>query len=331
MSIRTNIAAAVKAVEKQFGKGTIMALGEGEQESIEVFPSGSYALDRALGIGGIPRGRIIEVYGPESSGKTTLALHIIARAQQAGVAAAFIDAEHALDIFYARKLGVNVEELMLSQPDCGEQALDIAVTLAGAKGVGLIVVDSVAALVPRAEIEGDMGDQHVGRQARLMSQAMRKLTAICARSNTTILFINQIRHKIGVMFGSPETTTGGHALKFYCSVRVEIRRTGSIKHGEALIGNKVRIKVVKNKLAPPFLQAETEIIFGRGIDALGELIDMGVTDGIIDKAGSWYSYNDERIGQGKEQAKVFLREHEQTRQKIETALLAPEGAVPEQN
>lgn len=329
MSIRTNIAAAVKAVEKQFGKGAIMALGEDEKERIDVFPSGSYALDRALGIGGIPRGRIIEVYGPESSGKTTLALHIIARAQQAGVAAAFIDAEHALDIFYARKLGVNVEELMLAQPDCGEQALDIAVTLAGAEGVGLIVVDSVAALVPRAEIEGDMGDQHVGRQARLMSQAMRKLTAICARSNTTILFINQIRHKIGVMFGSPETTTGGHALKFYCSLRVEIRRTGSIKQGDALIGNKVRIKVVKNKMAPPFLQAETEIIFGKGIDSLGELIDMGVTDGIVDKAGAWYSFNEERIGQGKEQAKTFLREHDDMRQQIEAALLDRDDPTPD--
>jgi len=329
MTLKQNIAAAIKAVERQFGKGSLMALGEKEEERIEIFPSGSYALDRALGIGGIPRGRVIEVYGPEASGKTTLALHIISRAQQAGVAAAFIDAEHALDIYYAKKLGVNVEELMLAQPDCGEQALDIAVTLAGADGVGLIVIDSVAALVPRAEIEGDMGEQHVGRQARLMSQAMRKLTAICARSNTTILFINQIRHKIGVMFGSPETTTGGNALKFYSSVRVEIRRIGSIKQGEALIGNKVRIKVVKNKLAPPFLQAETEIIFGRGIDALGELIDMGVKDGIIDKAGAWYSYNEERIGQGKEQAKTFLRENEEVRLQLEAGLADRDEVPPE--
>jgi len=325
MSIKNNIAAAVKAVEKAFGKGALMAMGSAEQDRVPVIPTGSLTLDGALGIGGVPRGRVIEVYGPESSGKTTLALHMIAQAQEIGLIAAFIDAEHALDIHYARKLGVNADELLVSQPDNGEQALDIAVTLAGAAGVGIIVVDSVAALTPRAEIDGEMGDHHVGSQARLMSQAMRKLTGVCARNSASILFINQIRQKIGVMFGSPETTTGGNALKFYSSVRLDIRRIGAIKKGEDFIGNRTRIKVVKNKLAPPFQQAEVDLIFGLGIDRLGEIVELGVESGVISKSGSWFSYGDIRLGQGRPSAAEFLRENDEVKREIEAALQCGQG------
>ena len=327
MTLKQNIAAAIKAVEKAFGKGSLMAMGAPENERVPVTPTGSLALDQALGIGGIPRGRMVEIYGPESSGKTTLALHMIAEAQKAGVVAAFIDAEHALDIFYARKLGVKVDELLISQPDCGEQALDIASTLSSVAGVGLVVVDSVAPLVPKAEIDGDMGDHHVGSHARLMSQAMRKMTPVCARNNTTIIFINQIRHKIGVMFGSPETTTGGNALKFYCSVRVDIRRIGSLKKGDDVIGNHIRMKVVKNKMAPPFRHAESTIMFGQGIDRLGEIIDLGVEEGIIAKSGAWYSYGDTRLGQGKAGACEFLKEHDDIRHEIEQALVRKPPAL----
>jgi len=294
MNVQKTIAAAIKTVERQFGKGALMSMTGGAGEEVETFSSGSLSLDLALGVGGVPRGRIVEVYGPESSGKTTLALHMIAEAQKAGLIAAFIDAEHALDIVYARKLGVNSAELLISQPDCGEQALDIAATLSTIDGVGLIVVDSVAALVPKAELEGDMGDQHVGLQARLMSQAMRKLTSVAANNRATILFINQIRHKIGVMFGSPETTTGGNALKFYSTVRLDVRRIGALKDGDKFIGNRTRIKVVKNKLAPPFQKAEVDLIYGRGFDAMTDLLDLAVCNGHVTKAGAWYSYGDER-------------------------------------
>ncbi len=320
MSIAEQIAGMIKAVEKQFGKGTLMSMATGAQERVKTFPSGSIGLDHAMGIGGVPRGRVIEVFGPESSGKTTLALHMISEAQKAGLITAFIDAEHALDIRYAAKLGVNVEEMLISQPDYGEQALDIAAALAGMGGVGFIVVDSVAALVPKAEIEGDMGDQHVGLQARLMSQAMRKLTAVCAKAGTTILFINQIRNKIGVMFGSPETTTGGNALKFYSSVRIEIRRLATLKTGEQATGNRVRIKVVKNKLAPPFQEVETDIVFGKGFDATGELIELGTRLGLLSKSGAWFSYGEERIGQGKEAAAAYLDENVKTREALLTTL-----------
>jgi len=310
MNVLDCIDKAVKAADKLFGKGTLQCLGaEGMVEPVQTFSSGSFSLDRAMGIGGIPMGRIVEVYGPESSGKTTLALHMIAEAQRAGYVAAFIDAEHALDISYARKVGVRVEELLVSQPDHGEQALEIAAALTPVEGIGIIVVDSVAALVPKAEIEGEMGDHHVGLQARLMSQALRKLTAVSARNGTTILFINQIRQKIGVMFGNPETTTGGNALKFYSSIRIEIRRTGSIKVGEEIRGNRVRIKVVKNKLAPPFQQAEVDIIFGKGVCRSGELLDLATERGIVQKSGSWYSFNEERLGQGRENVVAYLDEH----------------------
>jgi len=310
MNVLDCIDKAVKAADKLFGKGTLQCLGaEGMVEPVQTFSSGSFSLDRAMGIGGIPMGRIVEVYGPESSGKTTLALHMIAEAQRAGYVAAFIDAEHALDISYARKVGVRVEELLVSQPDHGEQALEIAAALTPVEGIGIIVVDSVAALVPKAEIEGEMGDHHVGLQARLMSQALRKLTAVSARNGTTILFINQIRQKIGVMFGNPETTTGGNALKFYSSIRIEIRRTGSIKVGEEIRGNRVRIKVVKNKLAPPFQQAEVDIIFGKGVCRSGELLDLATERGIVQKSGSWYSFNGERLGQGRENVVAYLDEH----------------------
>lgn len=321
MSIRESLAAAIRAVEKVVGKGTIMALGDGVQENVPVFSSGSYALDRALGTGGIPRGRIVEIYGPESSGKTTLALHMLAQAQRQGLMAAFIDAEHALDLNYAKKLGVKADELLVSQPDNGEQALEIAATLSTVAGMGLIVIDSVAALVPKAELEGEMGDHHVGLQARLMSQAMRKLTSVAAKGGTTILFINQIRQKVGVMFGNPETTTGGNALKFYASVRIEIRRIGPLKNGEVLKGNRVRIKVVKNKLAPPFQEAETDIIFGVGIDQVGELLDMGVTSGIIQKSGAWFSFDGTQLGQGKEAAVEFLRRNEELQVALKERLL----------
>jgi recombination protein RecA len=326
MDVKQQVAAALKSVERQFGKGLLMALGDWKHEGVPVISSGSLVLDRALGIGGIPRGRVVEIYGPESSGKTTLALHMIARTQQQGLLTAFIDAEHALDTVYAKKLGVRVDELLVSQPDFGEQALNIAETLASVDGIGLIVVDSVAALVPRVEIEGEMGDQHVGTQARMMSQAMRKLTPLCARHDTTILFINQLRQKIGVMFGSPETTTGGNALKFYASVRVDIRRMGSVKKGDEVIGNKVRMKVVKNKMAPPFRTAESEIRFGMGFDRVGELLELGVADGLVTKAGSWYSFGDVRLGQGRDAVAAFLGENPEVEQALLARLTGPAEA-----
>jgi recombination protein RecA len=298
-----------------------MRMGDGTAvRDVEVISTGSLALDVALGIGGVPRGRVVEIYGPESSGKTTLTLHVVAEAQKAGGTAAFIDAEHALDPGYAQKLGVNVDELLISQPDTGEQALEIADMLVRSGAVDVVVVDSVAALTPKAEIEGEMGDAHVGLQARLMSQALRKLTANIKRSNTLVIFINQIRMKIGVMFGSPETTTGGNALKFYASVRMDIRRIGAIKRGDEVIGNETRVKVVKNKMAPPFKEALFEILYGEGISRLGEVIELGVKEGLIDKSGAWYSYNGERIGQGKENARQFLKEHTEMAAEIEKAL-----------
>lgn len=299
---------ALETIEKQFGKGSIMKLGEAHKANVETIPTGSLSLDLALG-GGIPKGRIIEIYGPESSGKTTLTLHAIAEIQKAGGTAAFIDAEHALDPAYARKLGVDVENLLISQPDNGEQALEITETLVRSSAVDLIVVDSVAALVPRAEIEGDMGDSHMGLQARLMSQALRKLTGIINRSHTTVIFINQIRMKIGVMFGNPETTTGGNALKFYSSVRMDIRRISQIKQGDEIIGNRARVKVVKNKIAPPFRQAEFDIMYNQGISASGDILDLAVDRGIVEKSGAWFAYNDAKIAQGREAAKKYLEEN----------------------
>ncbi len=314
---------AVGAIEKQFGKGAIMRLDDQNiAEGIKVIPTGSIGLDIALGVGGLPRGRIVEIYGPESSGKTTLTLHAIAEAQKRGGVAAFIDAEHALDVSYARKLGVKTDELLVSQPDCGEQALEIADMLVRSNAIDLIVVDSVAALTPRAELEGDMGDAHVGLQARLMSQALRKLTGAINKSHTTLIFINQIRMKIGVMFGSPETTTGGNALKFYSSVRLDIRRIGALKDRDEVIGNRTRVKVVKNKLAPPFKQVEFDILYGEGVSKMGELIDLGVEANIVDKAGAWLSYGDERIGQGRENAKKFLHENAKMANEIEAKVLA---------
>ncbi|MFP2925714.1 recombinase RecA [Pyxidicoccus sp. 3LG] len=304
------VAAAVAAIEKQFGRGSVMALGgDGREQKVAVIPSGSVGVDRALGVGGYPRGRVMEVFGNESSGKTTLTLHAIAQVQAAGGVAAFIDAEHALDVSYARKLGVRVEELLVSQPDTGEQALEITEHLVRSGAVDLIVVDSVAALVPKAEIEGEMGDAHMGVQARLMSQALRKLTGAVSRSGTCIIFINQIRMKIGVMFGNPETTTGGNALKFYSSVRMEIRRTGNLKEGEAVVGSRARVKVVKNKVAPPFQEAEFDLLYGVGIHRAGEVLDLGVATGLIEKSGSHFSLRGERIGQGRERATEWLREH----------------------
>lgn len=299
---------ALDNIEKQFGKGSIMRLGDAHKVSIECIPTGSLALDLALG-GGLPKGRIIEVYGPESSGKTTIALHAIAEIQKTGGTAAFIDAEHALDPAYAKKLGVNVESLLISQPDNGEQALEITETLVRSNAVDLVVVDSVAALVPRAEIEGDMGDSHMGLQARLMSQALRKLTGVINRSKTTVIFINQIRMKIGVMFGNPETTTGGNALKFYASVRMDIRRISQIKQGEEIIGNRTRVKVVKNKIAPPFRVAEFDIMYNQGISTSGDVLDLAVDRGIVEKSGAWYAYNDQKIGQGREATKKYLEEN----------------------
>jgi recombination protein RecA len=300
---------ALAQIEKQFGKGSIMRLGaDGAVIETQVIPSGSLGLDIALGVGGLPRGRIVEIFGPESSGKTTLALQAVASAQAEGGVAAFIDAEHALDLAYAKKLGVNAEELLVSQPDTGEQALEITETLVRSGALDIVVVDSVAALVPRAELEGEMGDSHMGLQARLMSQAMRKLTAAISKSQTTVVFINQIRMKIGVMFGNPETTTGGNALKFYASVRLDIRRTDALKDGQEVIGSRVRVKVVKNKMAPPFRQADFDIMFNEGISRLGEVVDLGVEKGIIEKSGAWYAYKGDRIGQGRENAKVFLRD-----------------------
>lgn len=315
---------AVANIEKQFGKGSIMRLGTDEPlvKDVEVISTGSLGLDIALGIGGYPRGRVIEIYGPESSGKTTLTLHAIAEAQKSGGVAAFIDAEHALDITYARKLGVNTEELLISQPDTGEQALEIADMLVRSGALDLVVVDSVAALVPKAEIEGEMGDSHVGLQARLMSQALRKLTGSIARSGTSVIFINQLRMKIGVMFGSPETTTGGNALKFYASVRLDIRRIGTLKQGEQVIGNRTRVKVVKNKMAPPFREVEFDILYGQGVMKDGELIDLGVDINVVEKSGSWLSYNGQRIGQGRENAKQFFLEHPQVAKEIEDRIRA---------
>ncbi|EJF75809.1 recombinase RecA [Bartonella alsatica] len=320
--------AALLQIERSFGKGSIMRLGQKEQVvEIETIPTGSLSLDIALGVGGLPKGRIVEIYGPESSGKTTLALHAIAEAQKNGGVCAFIDAEHALDPIYARKLGVDLENLFISQPDTGEQALEITETLVRSGAVDVLVVDSVAALTPRAEIDGEMGDALPGLQARLMSKALRKLTASIFRSNCMVIFINQIRMKIGVMFGSPETTTGGNALKFYASVRLDIRRIGSIKDRDMIVGNQTRVKVVKNKLAPPFKQVEFDIIYGEGISKLGELIDLGVKVGIVEKSGAWFSYNSQRLGQGRENAKQFLREHAEIATEIETALRQNAGLI----
>jgi recombination protein RecA len=304
------LASALQQIERQFGKGAIMRMGDGSAANdIQTVSTGSLTLDAALGIGGLPRGRVVEIYGPESSGKTTLTLHAIAECQKAGGTAAFVDAEHALDPNYAEKLGVNVEDLLVSQPDTGEQALEITDMLVRSGAVDMVVVDSVAALTPKAEIEGEMGDSHVGLQARLMSQALRKLTGNIKRSNCMVIFINQIRMKIGVMFGSPETTTGGNALKFYASVRLDIRRIGALKKGDEVVGNQTRVKVVKNKLAPPFKQAEFEILYGEGISREGELIELGVANNLVEKSGAWYSYNGDRIGQGKENARQFLKDH----------------------
>ncbi|MCQ4087255.1 recombinase RecA [Saccharibacillus sp. JS10] len=311
---------ALRQIEKQFGKGSVMKLGESTHMNVEVVPSGSIALDVALGTGGMPRGRIIEIYGPESSGKTTVALHAVAEVQKVGGQAAFIDAEHALDPKYARKLGVNVDELLLSQPDTGEQGLEIAEALVRSGAVDIIVIDSVAALVPKAEIEGEMGDSHVGLQARLMSQALRKLSGAISKSNTIAIFINQLREKIGVMFGNPETTPGGRALKFYSTVRLDVRRIESIKMGNDIVGNRTRIKVVKNKVAPPFKQAEVDIMYGEGISKEGSLIDMGTDLDIVEKSGAWYSYSGERLGQGRENAKQFLKEHKDIAIAIETKI-----------
>jgi recombination protein RecA len=320
--------AAMVQIERAFGKGSIMRLGARPgPENIEVIPSGSLGLDLALGIGGLPKGRIVEIYGPESSGKTTIALHAIAEAQKRGGTCAFIDAEHALDPVYARKLGVDVDNLLISQPDAGEQALEIADTLVRSGAIDVLVVDSVAALVPRAELEGEMGDSHMGLHARLMSQALRKITASVSRSNTLLIFINQIRLKIGVMFGNPETTTGGNALKFYASVRLEIRRTGSLKDRDEVVGNETRVKVVKNKLAPPFRQVEFDIMFGEGISKVGELLDLGVKAGIVEKSGAWFSYDSQRIGQGRENAKQFLRDHKEVADAIEHKIRTQAGLL----
>ena len=320
--------AAVAQIERAFGKGSIMRMGARPgDEHIEVIPSGSLGLDLALGIGGLPRGRVIEIYGPESSGKTTLALHAIAEAQKRGGTCAFIDAEHALDPGYARKLGVDVDNLLISQPDAGEQALEICDTLVRSGAVDVVVIDSVAALVPRAELEGEMGDSHMGLHARLMSQALRKLTGSVSRSNTMLIFLNQIRMKIGVMFGNPETTTGGNALKFYASLRLEIRRIGQIKERDEMVGNQTRVKVVKNKLAPPFRQVEFDIMYGEGISKVGELIDLGVKANVVEKSGAWFSHDSQRIGQGRENAKQFLRDHPEVADAIEAKVRADSGIV----
>jgi len=320
--------AALQQIERAFGKGSIMRMGaKAGDEQIEVIPSGSLGLDIALGIGGLPRGRIVEIYGPESSGKTTLALHAIAEAQKRGGTCAFVDAEHALDPVYARKLGVDVDNLLISQPDAGEQALEIADTLVRSGAVDVLVVDSVAALVPRAELEGEMGDSHVGLHARLMSQALRKLTGSVSRSKTMLIFLNQIRLKIGVMFGNPETTTGGNALKFYASVRLEIRRIGAIKDRDQIVGNQTRVKVVKNKLAPPFRQVEFDIMYGEGISKVGELVDLGTKVGVVEKSGAWYSVDSQRIGQGRENAKQFLREHAETAEVVERRVREQSGMM----
>jgi recombination protein RecA len=322
--------AALSQIERNFGKGSIMRLGKNDKSmDIDVVSTGSLGLDIALGVGGLPRGRVVEIYGPESSGKTTLALHCLAEAQKKGGICAFIDAEHALDPIYARKLGVNVDELLISQPDTGEQALEIADTLVRSGAVDVLVIDSVAALVPRAELEGEMGDSQPGLQARLMSQALRKLTASINRSNTMVIFINQIRMKIGVMYGSPETTTGGHALKFYASVRLDIRRIGAIKERDEVVGNQTRVKVVKNKLAPPFKQVEFDIMYGEGISKTGELVDLGVKAGVVEKSGAWFSYDSQRIGQGRENAKTFLKANPDIAGKIEIAVRQNAGLIAE--
>ncbi|AVM75846.1 recombinase RecA [Magnetospirillum gryphiswaldense] len=321
--------AAVSQIERAFGKGSIMKMGQKETVETEVVSTGSLGLDIALGIGGLPRGRIIEIYGPESSGKTTLALHVLAEAQKKGGTCAFIDAEHALDPSYARKLGVNLDDLLISQPDAGEQALEICDTLVRSGAVDVLVVDSVAALVPRAELEGEMGDSHVGLHARLMSQALRKLTGSVSKSKTIVIFINQIRMKIGVMFGNPETTTGGNALKFYASVRMEIRRVGAIKDRDEVVGNQTRVKVVKNKLAPPFKVVDFDIMYGEGISKTGELIDLGVKANVVEKSGAWFSYNSTRVGQGRENAKQFLRDNPAMAGEIEATIRANAGLVAE--
>lgn len=321
---RKQLETTVKALEKQFGKGAIMRLGDAESlhKNIDIIPTGSLAVDIALGVGGYPRGRIVEIYGPESSGKTTLTLHAIAQAQRKGGIAAFIDAEHALDVNYARSLGVDVEDLLVSQPDTGEQALEIADTLIRSGSVDIVVIDSVAALIPKAELEGEMGDTHVGLQARLMSQALRKLTGNINKSNTCLIFINQIRLKVGVMFGSPETTSGGNALKFYASVRLDIRRIGALKDGNDIVGNRTRVKVVKNKLAPPFREAEFDIMYGQGISFEADLLDIGSDIGVIDKAGSWYTYEGERLGQGRENAKRYLADNKSVADRVEAQVRA---------
>jgi recombination protein RecA len=316
---------AISQIERQFGRGSIMKLGSEKALDIPAISTGSLALDIALGIGGVPRGRVLEIFGPESSGKTTLALHIAAETQTMGGMVAFVDAEHALDVSYARKLGVDVDSLLVSQPDTGEQALDIAEILVRSGGIDALIIDSVAALVPRAEIEGDMGDHHVGLQARLMSQALRKLTAAISKSMTCVIFINQIRMKIGVMFGNPETTTGGNALKFYSSLRLDIRRIGAIKEGEQVVGNRTRVKVVKNKIAPPFKEAEFDIIYGQGISKEGDILDLGVSLGIVEKSGAWYSLGDERIGQGRQNVKRFLAENTDIRDRIKALVLEKTG------
>ncbi len=318
---------ALSQIERQFGKGSIMKLGGDREVNVPAISSGSLAMDAALGVGGFPRGRVIEIYGPESSGKTTVALHAIAEAQKAGGTAAFIDAEHAMDAGYAKNLGVDIDELLVSQPDSGEQALEIAEVLVRSGAVDILVVDSVAALVPRAELEGEMGDSHVGLQARLMSQALRKLTAIVSKSHTCMVFINQIREKIGVMFGNPETTTGGRALKFYSSIRLEVRRVGALRDGDENVGSRTKAKVVKNKLAPPFKEAEFDIVYGQGISHEGELLDLAVHHRIVDKSGSWFSYAQERLGQGRENSKTFLRENPKIAQEIEEKLKVSMGMI----
>ncbi|MBI2439057.1 MAG: recombinase RecA [Candidatus Moranbacteria bacterium] len=327
---KKKIESVLDAIQEKFGEGMMMKLGDVRKVDVEAIPTGSVSLDIALGIGGVPRGRVVEVYGPESSGKTTLTLHIVANAQKAGGVAAFVDAEHALDPEYAKRIGVNINDLLISQPDTGEQALDIVETLVRSNMVDVIVIDSVAALVPKAEIEGEMGDQHVGRQARLMSQALRKLTAIIARSNVVVIFINQIRMKIGVMFGNPETTTGGQALKFYSSVRLEVRRSAQIKRGESVVGNRVKVKVVKNKVAAPFRTAEFDIMYNEGISFAGDLLDTGVLYGVVKKSGNSFMFGDAKLGVGRENAKTFLKENSKIEKELEKAILkqAKEGTVP---
>ena len=325
---RKAIDLALVAMDKQFGRGTVLRLGADNVVPVAAISTGCISLDSALGVGGVPRGRVVEIFGPESSGKTTMALQVIAQAQKTGGAAAFVDAEHALDPVYARKLGVDIDNLLISQPDSGEQALEITSALVQCGAIDVVVVDSVAALVPKAELEGEMGDNHVGLHARLMSQALRKLTGVVARTNTCMIFINQIREKIGVMFGSPETTTGGRALKFYSSVRMDVRRTGALKDGEVVIGNRTKIKVVKNKVASPFREAEFDILYGEGVSREGDLLDVGVNKNLVEKSGSWFSFHGERIGQGRENSRVFLKEHPEAAQRLEEELRAALGLTP---